>query len=277
MRVGVEAELGAGLADGGGGLAEGWVGAGALGFGSERAGVVVGLDAVAVAVGLDGAYAALPDEAGGVVFRSRAEDGGDVFGRVALRGADELVLGVAFALGEFFVHGAEVADLLGVAVDPRDRVVVRALRDDLLNRVGVETFDVRPLALVAFEPAAQLVAVCAVAFEEAEAVELGGSLRDVSFGAREVFAQAIGIVVQALEPACLEAGKSFSAFQTRSCSVRRSGVERARAWARAGSSEASAWARLAPRCWAKRVMASSGGVGGPWARSGSPGSGWEAR
>ena len=43
------------------------------------------------------ATAAFPGGAGGVVFGSGAEDGGDVVGRVDLGGGDELALGAAVA------------------------------------------------------------------------------------------------------------------------------------------------------------------------------------
>ena len=89
--------------------------------------MVVGGDVVAVAVGLDGGDAAFPCGAGGVVFGPGAEDGGDVVGWVDLGGGDELALGVAVAREELLFERAEVADVVGVAVDPGDGIVVGAL------------------------------------------------------------------------------------------------------------------------------------------------------
>ena len=83
---------------------------------------------------------------------------------VGLGGADELVFGASLADGQFFFEGAEVADVLGVAVDPGDWVVFAAVGGDLSDRVVVAALDEGALALVAFEPAAEFVAVGAVAF-----------------------------------------------------------------------------------------------------------------
>jgi len=86
------------------------------------------------------------------------------FGRVGLGGADELVLGASPADGKFFLEGAEEANLLGVAVDPGDGVVVTTMSGDLSERVVVAALDVRALVLVACEPMAEFVAVGAVTF-----------------------------------------------------------------------------------------------------------------
>ena len=101
--------------------------------GSECDELVVGRDVVAVAVGLDGGDSAFPCGAGGVVFGSAAEDGGDVVGRVDLGGGDQLALGPAVADLELLFEGAEVADVVGVAVDPGHGVVVGALVFDCLR------------------------------------------------------------------------------------------------------------------------------------------------
>ena len=64
----------------------------------------------------------------------------------------------------FFLEGAEEANLLGVAVDPGDGVVVTTMSGDLSERVVVAALDVRALVLVACEPMAEFVAVGAVTF-----------------------------------------------------------------------------------------------------------------
>ena len=55
-------------------------------------------------------------------------------GWIALCGADLLALGVTRAHSQLCIHCAQVADLVGVALDPSDRIVVAALRGDLLGR-----------------------------------------------------------------------------------------------------------------------------------------------
>ena len=117
-RLVFEAEFGSGVADGGFGVAEVGVGVHAVGGGAKGAGVVVGGDVVAVAVGLDGGDCAFPRGSVGVVVGAGAEDGGDVVRWVDLGGGDELALGPAVALDELLFERAEVADVVGVAVDP---------------------------------------------------------------------------------------------------------------------------------------------------------------
>jgi hypothetical protein len=141
-RVVSEPELCPGLADGAFGVAEVGVGSRAVRGGSERAELMVGGDVVAVSVGLDGSNPAFPCRAGGVVFGSGAEDRGDVVRWVYLGGDDELAFGSAFASQELLFECAEVADVVGVAVDPGDGVVVGALVFDFLNSAGVEPVDV---------------------------------------------------------------------------------------------------------------------------------------
>ena len=65
--------------------------------GPEGAELVAWGDVVAVAVGLDGGDCAFPCGAAGVIFRSGAEDGGDVVVWVDVGGGDELALGSAVA------------------------------------------------------------------------------------------------------------------------------------------------------------------------------------
>ena len=126
-RVVSEAELCPGLADGAFGVSELGVGSRARRRGSEGAELRGRGDVVAVAVGLDGGDSAFPRGAGGVIFGAGAEDGGDVVGWVDLGGGDELALGPAVACQELLFERAEVADVVGVAVDPGDGVVVGAL------------------------------------------------------------------------------------------------------------------------------------------------------
>ena len=125
----------------------------------EGAAVMVGRDVVPLAVGLDGCDSAFPCWAGGVVFGSGAEDGGDVVGGVELGGGDKLAFGLAIAREQLLFQGAEVADVVGVAVDPRDGVVFRPLRRDLLEGVAVAAVDVGRFRLEVFELAADLVTV----------------------------------------------------------------------------------------------------------------------
>ena len=96
------------------------------------------------AVGLDRGDCALPGRAVDVALRSGAQHGGDVLGRVDLGGDDKLALGVAVARRELVFERVEIADLLGVAVDPGHRVVVCALGDDLVGGARAATRVVGP-------------------------------------------------------------------------------------------------------------------------------------
>ena len=273
MRVGFEAELGAGLADGGGGVAEGWVGAGALGFGSERAGVRGRARCRCGGGRSRWRVRRAPTTRRAAWFSGRGPrtavtcSGGSLCAaRTSWRSA------LAFALGEFFVHGAEVADLLGVAVDPGDRVVVRALRGDLLDRVGVATrsmYSRWPWCASSWPRSSS--PWCAVAFEEPSRSSSAVRLRDASFGAREVFAQALA---SSPRPSSLRAWGPGSrpAPSGRGRARLRSSArgERARPGA-GGFVEASALARLAPR-WSVEardgVFGGRGGSVGPLAVAG---------
>ena len=162
---------------------------------------------MAVAVGLDGDDSAFPCGAGGVVFRSGTEDGGDVVGRVDLGGDDELALGSAVALEELLFECAEVADVIGAVVDPGDGVVVGALIADFLNGAGVEPIGVGALGLEPFKLGSEVVAFAAVALEEAQGVQLVVGLSDAEVGVFEVCSLAPGIASQHRERACLRHGE----------------------------------------------------------------------
>ena len=178
-----------------------------VGGGAEGAAVVVWRDVVAVAVGLDGCDCAFPCGAGGVVFGSGAEDGGDVVGSVDLRGGDELAFGLAVALVELLFEGAEVADVVGVTVDPRDRVVVCPLRRDLLEGLTVAAVDVGRVRLEVFELAADLVAFATAALEEPEGVEPVVGLPDPQFCLFEVCSLALGLAGEELKCPCWPGGE----------------------------------------------------------------------
>jgi hypothetical protein len=130
-----------------------------------------------------------------------------VFGRVDLGGDDELALGPAVALEKLLFERAEVADLLGVAFDPRDGIVVGAVGDDLSAGAGVQAAGVGALGLEPFKLATEVVAFAAVALEEAEGVQLVVGLSDAGVGVFEVCSLALGVAGEHLERACLRDGE----------------------------------------------------------------------
>jgi hypothetical protein len=275
-REGVEAEFGSCLVDGVFGVAE--VGAvRAVRGGAEGAAVVVWGDVVAVAVDLDGGDSAFPCGAGGVVFGSGAEDGGDVVRRVDLGGGDKLAFGLAVARQELLFKGAEVADLVGVAVDPGDGVVFCPLRRDLIEGVAVAAVDVGRVRLEVFELAAKLVAFGTASLEEPERVELMVGLPYPEFGVFELCSLALGVVGEALERACLPGGEVVERLADAVVLVSNlRGGQRACARVRGfvgGEGLSAAVAQVAgkPR---DGVLGCSGG---PWARSWSGRSVWAAR
>jgi hypothetical protein len=202
-----EAEFGSGSADGGFGDAEVGVGMHAVGGRAKGAGVAVGGDVVAVAVGLDGGDAAFPRGSDGVVFGAGAEHGGDMVRWFDLGGGDELALGPAVAREELLFERAEVADVVGVAVDPGDGIVVCAVGDDLLPGAGVTAVDVVALGLEPFKLATEVVAFAAVALEEPEGIELVVGLPDAEIGVFKVCALAFGVIGKAHEGVCLTGGE----------------------------------------------------------------------
>ena len=120
-----------------------------------------------------------------------------------------------------------------------------ALVADFLNGAGVEPVDMGVLGFEALELAAEVIALAAVALEEAKGVELVVGLPDPQFGLFAFCELAFGVAGEDPSSArACRAGKSSSARQTRSCSSRSSVVVSARACACSGSSEARVWARL---------------------------------
>ena len=130
-----------------------------------------------------------------------------MFGRVDLGGGDELALGPVVALEELVFERAEVADLLGVAVDPGDGLVVGAVGDHLLPGPGVQAVGVGALGLEPFKLASEVVPFAAVAFEEAEGVQLVVGLSDAGVGVFEVCSLALGVAGEDLERACSRDGE----------------------------------------------------------------------
>jgi len=73
-------------------------------------------------------------EAGAVVLGALAEHGGDVLGWIALRRADQLALGLMCSHCQLCIDCSQVADLVGVALGPSDRILVAAEDSDLPGR-----------------------------------------------------------------------------------------------------------------------------------------------
>ena len=109
---------------------------------------------------------------------------------------------------------AEVADVVGVAVDPGDGVVVGSLIADCLQGLRIEAVDVGPLRLEALELAAKVVAFAAVALEEPEGVELVVGLPNAEIAVFKVCALAFGVSGEAFERVRLADRKSSSACPT---------------------------------------------------------------
>jgi hypothetical protein len=125
----------------------------------------------------------------------------------SMGGGDELALSPVVALEELVFERAEVADLLGVAVDPGDGIVVCAVGDHLLAGAGGQAVGVGALGLEPFKLATEVVAFAAVALEEAEGVQLVDGLSDAGVGVFEVCSLALGIAGEHLERACLRDGE----------------------------------------------------------------------
>jgi hypothetical protein len=125
-----------------------------------------------------------------------------------LGGGDQLALGPAVALEELLFERAEVADVVGVPINPGDGVAVCAVGDDLSPGAGVAAVDVGALGLEPFKLATEVVAFAAVALEEAQGVELVGGFSDPEVGVFEVCSLAVGVSASTSSARACETGTS---------------------------------------------------------------------